>query len=218
MEKSNDAFSQQLFYKDANSMQKHVRTRQKIDLMFDTNIFNAIVDGNISISEFEDYSCLYVTHVQEDEIRRTKNEERRNSLLAVIHQVSGMQPQPVLKDVGGQVPTESFVLGNSKLGYAKLGSKIPTETSIWDISRLDESKWGRHNSVYETIKNKLDKRNKGKSNNLQDALIAETAMLNRFVLVTHDGDLFSVVSELQGRAANLPMIRVIVSDLKKIFG
>ena len=38
------------------------------------------------------------------------------------------------------------------------------------------------------IRGYLDSRNKGKANNLQDALIGETAYKNGFVFVTRDND------------------------------
>lgn len=169
-------------------------------LMFDTNIFNAILDGQIGVSEIKSQHELYVTHIQEDEIKATKRDERRNQLLAVFKEVSQS------RDISNSIPTEGFVLGVSRLDDAKLSSKVPTETMVWDTSNWGEAKWGT-GDFYEKIKNKLDKRNKNKSNNTHDALIAETAMVNGYVLVTHDGDLFSVVSELGGSALNLPMIR-----------
>lgn len=45
----------------------------------------------------------------------------------------------------------------------------------------------------------LNSRNKGKKNNAQDVLIAETALLNQLALVTADADLAEVMKMFGGK-------------------
>ncbi|MBD2066180.1 PIN domain-containing protein [Leptolyngbya sp. FACHB-671] len=138
--------------------------------MFDTNIFNEILDGDINLSFLpSDNTCL-VTHVQFGEIQRTKNPERLSQLTSIFNAMSSIE-----------VHTESFVPGISIPGRAKASNP---------------------EKFYE-IKNHLDELNKGKKNNVEDVLIAETAIINTHVLVTCDKDLLKVVTELGGAALTL---------------
>lgn len=138
--------------------------------MFDTNIFNHVLDGGIDFARFVGKARFFATHVQFDELNRTRNEGRRTSLLGIFEKV----PQET-------VPTETFVLDKSKLGGAKLGE----------------------GNLYEKIKDELDRLNKGKPNNIDDALIAETAIKNQFTLVTDDGDLSRVAKQNGGSCTTL---------------
>jgi len=71
-------------------------------------------------------------------------------------------------------------------------NRIPTETSLWDVTPWDEGKWSPDDEFYEHLLVDLGRRNGGKSNNVQDALIAETAIRNCLCLVTGDRDLAEV--------------------------
>ena len=77
---------------------------------------------------------------------------------------------------------------------------IATETFTLDISKLDKAKLGI-SIIYGQILSRLEKI-KRKKNNIQDALIAETAITKHLVLVTDDKDLLIVISELGGEAIN----------------
>lgn len=68
---------------------------------------------------------------------------------------------------------------------------LQTETFVLNVSRLDEGKLGDGIS-YDAIKKELDSLNRGKANNAEDALIAETAMRNGYVLLTADFYLYQV--------------------------
>ena len=57
--------------------------------------------------------------------------------------------------------------------------------------------------LFTRIRDDLAKLNKGKLNNIQDALIAETAINNGLVLVTEDRDLRIVVSREGGSATRI---------------
>jgi predicted nucleic acid-binding protein len=139
--------------------------------MFDTNIFNQILDGKLDITTFNGKVNYYATHIQVDEIHKTKNDERRDNLIHIFTEV-----EPIL------TPTTVFIL---------------------DVSRLDEACLGG-GQIYEAIKSELDKRNKNKSNNVQDAITAETTIINGFTLVTEDSQLFKVAVELGGKVLDLP--------------
>lgn len=54
----------------------------------DTNIFNRIADGKLGRRDFPEGGELVATHIQENEIRATKNERKRVSLLGTfeLHQ------------------------------------------------------------------------------------------------------------------------------------
>ncbi len=137
--------------------------------MFDTNIFNLILDGNVEFTSLEGIQC-YATHVQLDEIQATKNEERRSKLERVF-----------IEALSEQLPTESFVLNVSRLNMAKLSD----------------------GQIYNQLLQKLNNRNKSKPNNIQDALIAETALANQITLATEDQDLAKVYTEFGGMVCNL---------------
>ena len=128
----------------------------------DTNIINKLVDGFINSAELPTDGEFVASHVQMDELRQTKNEERREILLLKFDEL-----------VDEIVPTESFVLGISKLGQGKL-------------SRGD---------LYNAIKSDLDSKNKSKANNSKDALIAEVAAREGYMLLTADHDLFQVIQK-----------------------
>ena len=138
--------------------------------MFDTNIFNHILDGGGELAQFVGKARFFATEVQFDELIETGDETRRTSLIGVFEKV----PQET-------VPTESFVLDKSKFGGARLGE----------------------GEVYEKLKDELDRLNKGKPNNIEDTLIAETAIKNNFTLVTDDGDLSQVAEQNGGSCMTL---------------
>ena len=162
--------------------------------MFDTNVFNHLLDGMAELSTFVGRANFYATHVQIDELTRTRDEARKAVLLQVFEEVTSVR-----------VPTESFVLDASRLDEAKLRGEqvVPTESAVWGVSKWGQCKWTSTDNLYDPIKSKLDRLNKNKPNNIQDSLIAETAIKNRFTLVTHDSDLFKVATEFGGACANI---------------
>lgn len=151
--------------------------------MFDTNVFNCILDGKIEICEFRARAIFYATHIQLDELTATSNIQRRQELIAVFKSIVECN----------QIPTDSFFLGVSQLGEAKLGDA--------------------ENDLCSKIKEELDKRNKNKRNNIQDSLIAETAEKNGLSLITHDADLFFVATKFGAACGNVhQMIRELRGD------
>jgi predicted nucleic acid-binding protein len=140
-----------------------------IKYMFDTNVFNRILDGSIDLGKLSSKVC-YATHVQLDEIQATKNSERRLQLVNTFSQV-----------LSEQIPTQSFVLNVSRLDEAKLSDGVTYNQLLYRLNQL----------------------NKAKTNNNQDALIAETALSNSLTLVTEDHDLSQVITEFGGVVCNL---------------
>ncbi len=138
--------------------------------MFDTVIFNSILDSDIDIALLNGREC-FATHIQYDEILATPDATRRSQL----EEVFSLIPQLT------QLPTESFVIGVSRLGESRLSDGI----------------------LYSKMRSRLNEVNKRKRNNLQDILIAETAMKTNITLVTHDKDLFAIITEFGGAACNL---------------
>lgn len=125
----------------------------------DTSLINKLVDGSAHVDELPKDGEFIATHIQIDEINRTKDEERRAKLFLTFS-----------KNVNDIVPTETFVLGKSRLGEGKLSDE----------------------ETYKKIKNHLDSLNNGKQNNIDDALIAEVALINGFILLTADYHLYEV--------------------------
>ncbi len=123
----------------------------------DTCLINKLVDGSVSPDELPKDGSFVASHIQFDELSKTKNPERKAKLL-----------KKFIELINEVLPTESFVL---------------------DISRLDDARLG-DGVRYREIKEELDARNKSKSNNVHDALIAEVAMKNGYTLLTTDFDLY----------------------------
>ena len=141
-----------------------------MNCMLDTNIFNDILNKNIRLSSIRENIKCFVTHIQLDEIKQTQNEERKKKLLEIFNKVTDKK-----------IPTDTFVLGVSRLGQAKLSN----------------------GKLYKSILDKLNKKNKNKKNNDKDVLIAETAKNNGFALITHDMDLFKVATKFGVVIVNL---------------
>lgn len=129
----------------------------------DTSLINKLVDGSIHADELPKDGPLIASHIQIDELDRTKDAKHRSELL-----------QRFSETIDEVLPTESFVLGTSRLDKGTLGDGVS----------------------YDAIKKKLDSLNGGKTNNSEDALIAEIAMKNGYVLLTADFHLYQVAYAL----------------------
>ena len=125
----------------------------------DTSLINKLVDGSVYADELPNDGSFVASHIQIDELNRTKNLKRRSELLEKFSEI-----------IDEVLPTESFVFGTSRFNKARLGD----------------------GTSYEAIKTALDSWNGGKTNNSQDALIAEIAMNNGYVLLTADFHLYQV--------------------------
>lgn len=140
------------------------KTKQKI--IFDSNIYDLIAEGSLNINilfgKKEDFE-FYITHIQTDEISKCPDEDKRAKLFLFITKVS-----PIV------IPTNSFVLGLSRLGEARLG-----DTKLLEEIRKENLK------------------------HTKDALIGEVAIKNNFVLITEDVRLKNKINSLNGKAINL---------------
>ena len=86
--------------------------------------------------------------------------------------------------------------------FKEIADSVPTESALWGKSKWGKCKWGEDDLV-EKIRIELDKKKKRK-NNSEDALIADTAIKNKFILITEDGPLHYVVMEIfKGSAQKL---------------
>ncbi len=158
---------------------------EMVIVMFDTNIFNLIIDNQIDVHSLKDPNTVFIaTHIQIDEIMKTPNEERRDYLISVFREL--------LNDGS---PDEVFLFNGATLNANKRQIRS-TESAVWGHSRWGMAKWTRKDSLYESIKLKLDKLNNQKQNNIEDALITETCIKNSFVLVTEDRDLYNVAKQV----------------------
>ena len=162
--------------------------------MFDTNVFNHILDDVILPLTLKGRFVAYATHIQRDEINNTKNPDRRAALAQAFADV-----------VSDSLPTDSFALGVSRLGEARLGGErvVPTSSAVWNVSRWDEANWTADDNIYSVLKAELDELNGNKPNNTQDALIAETSVKQGFVLVTDDTDLATVTKKYGGKCLSV---------------
>jgi hypothetical protein len=139
--------------------------------MFDTNIFNQILDDEIDCNLFSGINC-FVTHIQNDEIFATKDSDRRTDLVRI------------------------FLLIDK--------NTIPTETALFGLSRFGQSKYGDR-ELFNNFLNCLNEK-KRKQNNNKDALIAETAIKNNFMLVTNDETLSIVMIDFGGNVCKLGQV------------
>lgn len=111
--------------------------------IFDTNIFDKILDNQTNLDELPKNSKYFVTHIQKDEITKIskpEKQERKNHLLEVFNLI---EKEEVL--------TESFVWGASLWGKCKWGAG-----KIFDKLKMGNDKHIEDALIGETaIKNNL---------------------------------------------------------------
>jgi hypothetical protein len=149
---------------------------------------------------------LRLSKVALPHIRLTSNETRLGTQRT---QIVGLALLQVFENVvTDSVPTDSMVVGVSRVGADRVGGArvVPTESMVWDVSRWGEAKWGAGDGLYLAIKEGLDALNKGKRNNVQDALIAETSIQGDYLLVTDDTHLIEVTKRYGGKCISIEKI------------
>lgn len=77
--------------------------------MFDTNVFNRVLDGVVPVGSLAGRAVAFATHVQRDEINNTRDPARRAALSEVFREI-----------IAETISTDSFVLGASRLDEARL--------------------------------------------------------------------------------------------------
>lgn len=88
------------------------KSKDRIRVMFDNNILNKIIEGELNIDELKksDKFEFYATHIQTDEASKCLDEEKRAMLVLNLTKLS-----PII------IPTESMILGTSRFGECKFG-------------------------------------------------------------------------------------------------
>ena len=76
----------------------------------DTSLINKLVDGSVHADELPKDGTFVASHIQFDELSRTKNEKRRSELL-----------QKFAETIEVQIPTDTIVLEVSSLDKANFG-------------------------------------------------------------------------------------------------
>ena len=135
-------------------------------IIFDTNIFRKILDGLIDIKNIISNKNKFeyvVTHIQKDEIEQCKDIIIKEKLLSIFKEVDSKQ-----------IPTESIILGVSRLGMSKFSDGV----------------------LFEKLR-------KSNLKHTEDALIGETAIKNNLVLVSEDRKFRNRVNKESGNAINL---------------
>lgn len=139
--------------------------------MFDTNIFNCILDEKIDINNFSKKKYDYfVTHVQYDELNKTGDFERRKKLLKVFKSLHKKE-----------IATESCLMDISKMNKSKMGNGNLHKKILSELQKLEGKKKSKHNQPI-------------------DALIVETSLSNSIVLVTNDIKLKKLMESIGGTA------------------
>ena len=153
-------------------MQELLTRGLTLGFMFDTHIFDEILDGKVELPKNLRY---YVTHIQLDEIFNMPEDkkERKEALLKLFNEV----PKEV-------IATEGSVLGISRLGLSKLMSEEDAELYNKMLKRLKE------------LDEKSGKK-KTPENQARDVLILLTCIKNCLTLVTNDNNLKKIAQEFQ---------------------
>jgi hypothetical protein len=100
--------------------------------MFDTNIFNHLLDGRISPETFPDVE-IYYTYEQYDELLKTSGIQRREELLSIFQHCDPLE-----------TTISTFVIGNARLGNTELG-----EGTLYEkiLEKLDSKKKKKNNYI-----------------------------------------------------------------------
>jgi hypothetical protein len=161
--------------------------------MLDTNIFNRVCDGAISLGLLAERRPI-ATGVQPAELRATADAERREALLAIFHVIA-----PDL------VPASSFCFDIPGAGWDEAEWNDGTDRFQKMLARLVclDLESGRHKSQ---SGDRLLK------NQISDIVIAETAIKAGVSLISADGNLRKVVKEFGGSSLSLDEMRAEASE------
>jgi rRNA-processing protein FCF1 len=116
---------------------QRVEMKNRIRYVVDTSVFNWLADSRIETSALPSDGGFAITHIQVDEINKTKDEERRARLSLV-------QASLYCK----LLPTQSLVLDVSRLDHAKMSDgKLYTLLK----SELDALNGNKHNNARDAL-------------------------------------------------------------------
>lgn len=144
------------------------------DVMFDTNIFNRILDGKIKsdelISEGNDY---YVTHIQRDELEDCPDEGRRSNLLEIFKDLEQKE-----------IPTESAVFDVSRYGKAKYGNgELLEEIRKGNLRHTEDALIGETAIKRDMVLVSEDGRLRAKVNSLGGTAVSIEEFKDRYIKV-----------------------------------
>ncbi len=127
-------------------------------VMFDTNVFNRIVDSDIDVTSLPTSCEYYVTSLQHSELRGTQNLSRRKRLLSAF----------------------------SELVWERNTAESDIKSTPWGVPW--GSPWDSGTGIYDEIERRLDQspQSKSKRGNKFDALIVEVCREEGFILVSED--------------------------------
>lgn len=103
----------------------------------DTNIINWLVDGRLESNDLPNDGVFIVTHVQRDELTKTKDEKRRRQLLMMFDNT-----------IEVEVPTESMVVGIWRVGLAKVSDGKLYDSLRNELAALNK---GKPNNSYDAL-------------------------------------------------------------------
>ncbi|MDF0716993.1 type II toxin-antitoxin system VapC family toxin [Muricauda sp. 334s03] len=130
-------------------------------LIFDSNVFDDLITEKLDLRIVKNKSHeVYITHIQVDEINECYDKEKRARL---FNSMTEVRPE--------KITTESFIIGTSRIGSAKIGN----------------------GNLFEQLR-------MGNYKKTNDALIGETAIKNNLTLITNDKKFKNKVIELGGNA------------------
>ncbi len=96
-----------------------------IGFMFDTNIFNDILDQKIPIESLPGNFSYFVTHIQRDEIKNTSDPKRKQQLMKVFEDIKQ-----------NKIPTSSAVWDVSRWGESKWSDGKLYEKILNDLNEI----------------------------------------------------------------------------------
>ena len=143
--------------------------------MLDTNIFNRLADGQVSIDAFRGLR-LVATHVQLDELRATKNPARAADLRSAFEEID-----PTLGSTASAFPDVS-----------------KWDQSSWSDDGVADRMLARLNQLNAAAR----KKHRDPNNPIRDVLIAHTAININATLISDDPQLRQLVSEYGGQATS----------------
>jgi predicted nucleic acid-binding protein len=113
-----------------------VVVKESMKYVVDTSIINKLVDEKIDPSELPIDGEFIASHIQIDELNKTKNAGRRAQLLKQFVELDA-----------AIVQTESIVLGSSKFAFAKFGDGLTVQALKSAIDARNHSKKNNANDA-----------------------------------------------------------------------
>lgn len=106
--------------------------------MFDTTVFNHLVNGGIEPSRVPTDRQIFVTHVQLNEIQNTRNSSRLHALLAMFTAIDSTR-----------VPTSSAIYGVSEYGESEFSSEGGLFESL--LEKLNDKNNAKDNNARDVL-------------------------------------------------------------------